>query len=105
MAALALIGSCLVLFLCGIMCCVVSSGISTGQLDEALPLLLPTLDGDLFGSVCAGVWFAVLVCLSLQLIWKPQCVFIISSDVCWRPLLLAMLVGCFVLSPNAIQAS
>jgi hypothetical protein len=28
-----------------------AAGISPGQLDEALPLLLPTLEGDPFGSV------------------------------------------------------
>jgi hypothetical protein len=41
----------------------VAAGISPGQLDEALPLLLPTLDGDLFGSV-SGL-LDLLICCTL----------------------------------------
>jgi hypothetical protein len=45
----------------------VAAGISPGQLDEALPLLLPTLEGDLFGSVSSllvisGSWFYLFPC-------------------------------------------
>lgn len=29
----------------------VEQGVAPGQLDQALPLLLPTLEGDLFGQV------------------------------------------------------
>jgi hypothetical protein len=39
----------------------VAAGISAGQLDEALPLLLPTLDGDLFGSVSVHCVSAAVV--------------------------------------------
>jgi hypothetical protein len=55
----------------------VAAGISAGQLDEALPLLLPTLDGDLFGSVSGVLSLLFFLCcpfFSLLLRWKSPCV-------------------------------
>jgi hypothetical protein len=46
-------------------CCVVSCGISPGQLDEALPLLLPTMDGHVFGSVRVYLDMLSLLCCCL----------------------------------------
>jgi hypothetical protein len=46
-------------------CCVVSSGISPGQIDEALPLLLSRLDGDLLGFVRLLLDMLSLLCCCL----------------------------------------